>query len=322
MMENKKKKIILLTYENFYEEIQNILVNNEVEYLIFLYFSSNMKKNMFLLENTKKYFLNSLKDEYLKNVIVLSKKEYLANDLLVAGILIPNDIENFNYLSFTSLYEKDTNINTEEFLKKYRKEFNYKLDLFEKKSPWIYYENKTGVLIVNENTHDKILQNYHKVKFFIPEIILTTFGGKNDSNLIKLLKLIGADAHITLGFINKLIVPYTKRTDAYIYIENENFENIGKEFINEFLQYNSYPEGLIELQNFLKIPKKNFEADMTYDEEKEINKKEIKYYSLKVENGNSLKKGITIENDTLIFNTGLKKKFILSKLVKGENHEK
>ena len=55
---------------------------------------------------------------------------------------------------------------------------------------------------------------------------------------------------------------------------------------------------------------------MTYDEEKEINKKEIKYYSLKVENGNSLKKGINIENDTLIFNTGLKKKFILSKLVK------
>ena len=76
MMENKKKKIILLTYENFYEEIQNILVNNKVEYLIFLYFSSNMKKNMFLLENTKKYFLNSLKDEYLKNVIVLSKRVF------------------------------------------------------------------------------------------------------------------------------------------------------------------------------------------------------------------------------------------------------
>lgn len=46
----KRKKIALLTFENFNKEIQNILIDSEVEYLIFLYFSSNMNKNIELLE--------------------------------------------------------------------------------------------------------------------------------------------------------------------------------------------------------------------------------------------------------------------------------
>lgn len=39
----KRKKIALLTFENFTQEIQNILIDSEVEYLVFLYFTSNMK---------------------------------------------------------------------------------------------------------------------------------------------------------------------------------------------------------------------------------------------------------------------------------------
>ena len=87
---------------------------------------------------------------------------------------------------------------------------------------------------------------------------MTTLGESSDDKIIKLLKLIGADAHITLGFINKMIVPYTKRTDAYIYIEDENFEQIGREFIDKFLNLETYPDGIIQLRNFLGIPEKNF----------------------------------------------------------------
>ena len=216
---------------------------------------------------------------------------------------------------FINLYEH-SNINSiDEFLKENTQKFNYKLDLYDKKASWIYFQNKTGVLIVNEKTKDIILENYHKIKFIIPEIILTTLGGSSDDKIIKLLKLIGADAHITLGFINKMIVPYTKRTDAYIYIEDENFEQIGREFIDKFLNLETYPDGIIQLRNFLGIPEKNFEADMTYDEEREVNKKEIKYYSLKCEKGISLKANYTIKENTLILNTGLQKRYILNKII-------
>lgn len=112
-----------------------------------------------------------------------------------------------------------------------------------------------------------------------------------------------------------MIVPYTKRTDAYIYIEDENFEQIGREFIDKFLNLETYPDGIIQLRNFLGIPEKNFEADMTYDEEREVNKKEIKYYSLKYEKGISLKANYTIKENTLILNTGLQKRYILNKII-------
>lgn len=310
----KRKRIALLTFENFNDEIQDILLNSEIDYLIFLYFTSNMSKNKTLLENTRKYFFNTQKDEYIKNVVILSSKEYLANDMLVRGVITPKDMESFDYFKFITLYEHKESESIESFLVENSKKFNYKLDLYDKKSPWIYFQNKTGVLIVNENTKDTILENYHKIKFIIPEIILTTLGGSCDDKIIKLLKLIGADAHITLGFINKMVVPYTKRTDAYIYIEEENFEEIGREFIDEFLKVESYPNGILQLRNFLGIAEKNFEADMNYDEEREINKKEIKYYTLKLENGSSLKKDIVIKDNSLVFNTGLQKRYILSKI--------
>lgn len=314
MIDKKRKKIALLTYENFNEELQNILIDNEVEYLIFLYFTSNMNKNVKLLEKAKKYFFNSLKDEYMKNILILSQKEFLANDILVRGVLTPNNLEKFEYFRFITTYEHSDFSSIDKFLINNQTEFNYSLNLYDKKNSWLYYQNKVGVLIINEQTHDKILKNYHKVKFFIPEIVLATLGGKSDDKIIKLLKLIGADAHITLGFIDKLAIPYTKRTDAYIYIEEEKYENIGRDFLNEILLCEDYPNNIVELRNFFQIPEKNFEADMNYDEEREINKKEQKYYSLKLENGSSLKKEVIIEGNSLTFNTGLHKKYILNKI--------
>lgn len=310
----KLKKIALLTYENFESEIQNVLLNSNVEYLVMLYFTSNMAKNTILLENTKKYFFNSLKDIYMKNVVIISQKEYLANDICVKGIVVPKDMLSFDYFKFTLVYENTDYNSIDDFLKENASRFNYKLDMYNENSSWIYFQNKTGILIINKDTKNEILKNYHKVKFFIPEIILAVLGEGYDEEIIKLLKLIGADAHITIGFINKMAIPYTKRTDSYFFIEDNNFEQLGREFINEFLNLKSYPNGIVELKNFLNIPDKNFEADMNYDEEREINKKEIKYYSLKIKNGDSLKKELLLNNNELIFNIGLAKKYLLKKL--------
>ncbi|WP_300389533.1 hypothetical protein [Fusobacterium sp.] len=310
----KLKKIALLTYENFESEIQNILLNSNVEYLVMLYFTSNMAKNTILLENTKKYFFNSLKDIYMKNIVIISQKEYLANDICVKGIIVPKDMLSFDYFKFTLVYENTDYNSIDDFLKENASKFNYNLDLYNENSSWIYFQNKTGILIINKDTKNEILKNYHKVKFFTPEIILAVLGEGYDEEIIKLLKLIGADAHITIGFINKMAIPYTKRTDSYFFIEDSNFEQLGREFINEFLNLKSYPNGIVELKNFLNIPDKNFEADMNYDEEREINKKEIKYYSLKLKNGDSLKKELLLNSNELIFNTGLAKKYLLKKL--------
>ena len=316
MNKEKMKKIVLLTYDNFREEIHSILLDTEIDYLIFLYFTSNMKENISLLENTKKYFFNTLKNEFMENVIIISQREYLANDMLVKAVIMPNDINNFNYFKFTLLYENTKIDSLNDFLIKNKAEFNYKLDLYETVSPWIYHKYKTNILLINKDTKKQILENYHKVKFIVPDIILIILYGESDEEIIKLLKLIGADAHITIGFINKMVVPYTKRTDAFIYVEGESFDKIGKTFIDEFIKFNVETNGVIKLRNFLKIPEKNFEVDMSYDEEREINKKEIKYYNLKISDGNSLKREIKYDYDKnkLIFNMGIKQQYILEKI--------
>lgn len=138
----KRKKIALLTFENFTQEIQNILIDSEVEYLVFLYFTSNMKNNISLLDKAKKYFFNGLQDEYMKNVLVISSKEYIANDIQVKGIITPKDIEKFDYFKFITLYEHSNIDSIDEFLKENTQKFNYKLDLYDKKASWIYFQIK------------------------------------------------------------------------------------------------------------------------------------------------------------------------------------
>lgn len=311
-MNEKKRKVVLLTKNNYKESVLEVLINTEYEFLIILYFDRDTYGNMELLNVANKYFNTKDKNSHLENVIILSSREYLANDLLVKGIVIPKDIQNFKYYEFVKVYEKST-LPLDKFISLCSKEYNYTFDLYNSKNPWIYHQNKTNILLLTHESHSKILDNYHKIKLRLPEIIVSIFNGENDSKLIKMLKLIGADASIIFTFINDLTVEYSKRSDVFIHIKQENFEEIGKNFINDIFYHTEYPEGINILRKFLGIPKKNFEADMTYDEEKEIAKKPKKYYSLKVEKGNSLKTEIIEREDALLFNIGLSKLYTLCK---------
>ena len=310
---SKKRKVILLTSDNVHENIKRIFLGTNIKFLVILFFSRNYKENKKLLETTKKYFESKEKNFYLKDVVVISEREYLANDLLVKAVITPNDIQQFKYSEFVNYYENYDYDSVDELIKLYACQLNYKYDLYNSVNPWIYHQNNTNVLVLTEESHQKILDNYHKIKNTIPQIIISIFTGNNDEKLIKLLKLIGSDAELILTFINDIHIKYNKRSDAYIYIEDVNFKEISYDYINDILYYTDYPEGINVLKDYMKIPDKNFDVDIFYDEAKELNKKEEKYYTLKVTGGNSLRREFIYQDEDLIFNVGLQKKYILSK---------
>lgn len=309
----KKKKVILLTIDNVNENIKKILLGTNISFLVILFFSKNYEENKILLETTKKYFEKKEKNSYLKDVIIISEREYLANDLLVKAVITPYNIHSFRYFDFVNYYENCNYENSDEFIKFCATTLNYKYDLYNDKDPWIYHQNNTNVLVLTEDSHQKIMENYHKIKNTIPQIIVSIFTGNKDEKLINLLKLIGADAELTLTFINNKDIAYNKRSDVYIYIENENFKEIGFEFINDILYYTNYPEGISVLKKYMNIPDKNFDVDIFYDEAAELDKKEKKYYTLNVIPGNSLRREFIYQDENLIFNMGLQKKYVLSK---------
>ena len=309
----KDRKVILLTNENFEKEILTVLKDVDTYFLIVLYFGNDSAKNWELLEKTRKYFWKKEKNFYLENVVIISGREYIANDLFVEAVITPNDIMTFDFFSFADEYENFEGKRIAEFVERNFLRFKYSFDLYNMENPWIYQNNGTNILKITNGFRKKILNNFHKIKNIIPEMIISFFEKGNNENLIRIIKLIGADAQLIIAFVNNSEVTYNKRADLFIHIESDEYEKIGTEFINEFIDCNDKEKGLEVLKNFFEIPDKNFDADLFYDEEKEIDSKEEKHYMMEVEEGSSLKSFYEISDDTLLFNYGLKKKYIIKK---------
>ncbi|WP_462350636.1 hypothetical protein [Fusobacterium varium] len=280
----KSKKIILIDKTNFESSIALILREPDINYLIFLVFKNNIEENLELLKELKRYFFNPAKSEYLSNTIIFTEREYLANDMGVKAIITVKDISNFDINSLNLLYEKYnfSEKNLDNFLIENSAEFSYKIDIYDENDPWITSVNGTGILFISDNTYDKIMCNYHKVKNLYPDITIISLKGKDDSKPLNLLKMIGADAHITLGITSIKHIEYTKRIDALVYNRSPYSESNLKKFIIEILREKSFKNSLFYFRDFLGIPEKNFDADLFYDEEEELNKKEEKYFRLKV----------------------------------------
>lgn len=280
----KSKKIILVDKINFESSIALILRDSDINYLIFLVFRNNIEENLELLKELKRYFFNPSKYEYLSNTIIFTEREYLANDMGVKAVITVKNIQQFDINSLNLLYEKYDFLEKtlENFLVDNSAEFSYKIDIYDENDPWITSVNGTGLLFISDTTYDKIMCNYHKVKNLYPDITIVTFKGKDDSKPLGLLKMIGADAHITLGITSIKHIEYTKRIDALVYNRSPYFENNLKRFVMEMLREKSFKNNLFFFRDFLGIPEKNFDADLFYDEEEEISKKEEKYFRLKV----------------------------------------
>lgn len=287
----KSRKIILIDKENFESSITHILKNSDIEFLIFLVFKNNLEENLSMLEELKGYFLNRKKSDYLNNTVVFSEREYMANDLEVRAVITVEKISAFDIDRFNEIYEKldISKESTNEFFIKNSIPFRYKIDLYNDVDPWLTSINGVGVLTISEKTYDKIMCNYHKVRNLCPDITIITLKGKDDSKSLGLLKMIGADAHITLGITSVKNIEYTKRLDALIYNRSPYSENNIKKFVREILREKKFKNSLYEFRDFLGIAPKNFEADIFYDEEEELNKKEEKFFKLKVTLNNKLK---------------------------------
>lgn len=280
----KSKKIILIDKTNFESSIAHILRDSDINYLIFLIFQSNIEENLELLRELKRYFFNPSKHEYLHNTIIFTEREYLANDMGVKAVITVKNIQLFDINFLNSLYEKYnfSERTLENFLVEHSAEFSYKIDIYDEDDPWITSVNGIGLLFISDTTYDKIMCNYHKVKNLYPDITIVTFKGKDDSKPLGLLKMIGADAHITLGITSTKNIEYTKRIDALVYNRSPYSETNLKKFVIEMLKEKNFKNNLFFFRDFLGIPEKNFDADLFYDEEEEINKKEEKYFRLKV----------------------------------------
>ena len=200
-IDKKDKKLILVNRENFKTSITDILRNSETDYLIFLQFKSNTEENLSMLDELKRYFLSKRRYEYLKNTVVFSDREYLANDLGVRGVLTIKNLGDFDIEKLKNLYH---NFNfdektTDDFLQSNSIPFGYKLDLYNCIDPWIMSINGVGILTISDKNYDKIMCNYHKVKRLYPDVTIVVLKGKDDIRPLSLLKMIGADAQYYIG---------------------------------------------------------------------------------------------------------------------------
>ena len=279
-IDKKDKKLILVNRENFKTSITNILRNSNTNYLILLQFKNNLEENLSMLEELKRYFLSKKRYEYLKNTVVFSEREYLANDLGVRGVLTIKSLVNFDIEKLNTLYENFDfkEKTTDDFLQSNSIPFGYKLDLYNCIDPWIMSINGVGILTISDKNYDKIMCNYHKVKRLYPDVTIVVLNLRP----LSLLKMIGADAHITLGITSIKNIPYNKRLDALVYNRSPYSERNIRNFVTEILKDRKSENSLFDFRDFMGIAPKNFEADIFYDEEEEINKKEEKFFKLKV----------------------------------------
>lgn len=285
-IKKQDKSFVFVNNENFKSSLTNILTNSESDYLIFLQFKNNIDENFRMLEELKKYFLNRKERQYLTNTVVFSEREYLANDLGVGAVISVRSLANFDINRLKDIYKDfDFQKSTiEDFLKLNAIPFGYKLDLYNSIDPWITSINGVGILTISDKNYDKIMCNYHKIKILYPDITIVMLKGKEDTRSLNLLKMIGSDAHITLGVTSIKKIPYNKRLDALVYNRSPYSEKNIRNFVKEILILNNKQSenNLFNFRDFMGIAPKNFEADLFYDEEEEINKKEEKFFKLKV----------------------------------------
>jgi hypothetical protein len=211
--------------------------------------------------------------------------KYLANDFGVRAVINIDKINSEVIVKFINEFNKFERFydNVEEFLLDYGKKNKFFIDIYNNRDPWIMSVNNTGILFINGKTYDTIMENYHKKKNLYPDIIVITFNGTDDDQkCASLLKKIGSDAHMTFGMTSKKSIPYNKRLDGMVYNKSPFKEEYMRKFLVETLESRDFTNNFVRLREFLGIEEKNFAADLFWDEEKEIEKKPIKYLKLKV----------------------------------------
>ncbi|KDE72638.1 hypothetical protein FUSO7_07840 [Fusobacterium necrophorum BFTR-2] len=273
----KKKKLILIMEHNYEEVLNEVLRNPEIEYkALTVFYRMQLQNGLQFLKKLKRIFP-------LENIVLMSDIEYLANDLEVSCVIELKEFYDFNLEQFLEVYESSVEHfeSFSSFLQSISDIFHFSFHMYEKENAWFYLALGHGILVINDENYEKILQNYHKIKAHTSDLAFINLNEEGIERNLKLLKMLGSDSQITFGLTNSLKSKFSQWIDVIIYQRSPHYEKNIQNFIFQVFSLNSWEKALYLLQNFLEIEKKSFEADL-YEEEEDVLKTPKRFF-LKIE---------------------------------------
>ncbi|MDO4689942.1 MAG: hypothetical protein Q4A58_01415 [Fusobacterium sp.] len=262
-MKIKNRKMILIDEQTFSDVINEFIENPNKYIAVVRIMSKDFDKDYALI----KYIKNELKKEILDNVVAITDKDYLANDLDIEAVLYLENLRKFNMDSFIQAFNKFKTYFPflKDFLEDMSSAFSYSLDYYNYKNPWFFSLNNLGILLINDFNYNKILNNYHKIKARTSDIILIALENKEEEDYRnkKLLKILCADSLITFGVTNKNSTKFFNNLDLILYTKGSNYYDNALNYVKTFIK----KEKFIEMRDFLEVEEKSFEADLFNEEE-------------------------------------------------------
>ena len=138
---------MLLIDEQTFGEVINEFIKNPNKYIaVVKIMSKDFDKDFALV----KYLKTELNREILDNVVAITDKEYLANDLDIEAVLHIENLRKFNMESFVQAFNKFKTYFPflKDFLEDMSSAFSYSLDYYNYKNPWFFSLNDLGILEV------------------------------------------------------------------------------------------------------------------------------------------------------------------------------
>lgn len=261
-MKIKNKKMLLIDKNNFDEVIDDFIKNSHRYIELIKIVANDFDKDFSLV----KYLKTELKKEILDNVVVISDKDYLANDLDVEAVLYVHNFKKFNIEHFIQAFTKFKSYfsSLRDFLDDTSSAFSYSLDYYNNKNPWFFSLNDFGILLISDFNYNKILNNYHKIRARTSDIIIISLENKEeDVRNKKLLRILCADSLITFGATNKNSVKFFNNLDLILYSKGDDFFENSLNFVKTFISKGKFEN----IRNYLQIEEKSFDADLFAEEE-------------------------------------------------------
>ncbi len=288
-MKIKNKKMILIDENTFNEVIEKFLKNPNKYIAIVKIRDSSFEVDYSLI----KYLKEKLNKEILENVIAITNKEYMANDLDIEAVLYTKNLKKFDVEHFIEAFTKFKMyfLNLKDFLEDTSSAFTYSLDYYNYTNPWFFSINNYGVLLINDFNYHKILNNYHKITARTSDIILIALENKEaDIRNKKLLRILCADSLMTFGVTNKNSVKFYNYLDLILYSKGKDYFENSLNYVKSFIKRNKFED----MRDFFDIEEKSFEVDLFF--ENEAIKKPKKYEMLVADKKSYSKKDYVVSN--------------------------
>lgn len=279
----KKKKMILILEQNYDQTVGEVLRNPEVEYLaLTVFYRTKIEDGLNFLKKLRRIFS-------IQTIFVISDIEYLANDLEVGAVLELKKFYDFNLENFIEVFETSISHYPDVygFLASVSDLYHFSFNTYEDENPWFFLFQNHGILVINDRNYHKILQNYHKIKAHTSDLAFINLNEEGTEKNLKLLKMLGSDAHIAFGLTNNLKSSFSQWIDLILHQRSPYYEKNIQQFILHFLSLNPWNVSLEKFQSFVEMEEKSFEADLWEEEEDVL--KPAKRFFLRVEEKSFLK---------------------------------